>query len=389
MATLQRPVFYEGQVLAPADLTATVEEARGVAARHNRYLHDPGIAEGLALTKEKRTDPDTGQPYYAITLQPGVAVDGTGREVVVADPVPLTEAMFRQVNGADPPTTQLYPVFLAGRDQAPQTVSLVPSECGGAAQASRVEESYQIIFGRLGSERFLDDNPPPAVDSGPGDGSTPWLVLLGFVHWQNGHFADQFDSSGSVSRRYAGVRADTVAGRSGRLALRPDPSVTAGRPGLVLDGGQGLLTYGLLKADGSVDRLLEVNPQGDLYVGGTIKVHGTAARVVVASGTATDGMLLPLPEGVTDQQIAAGSVQLHVQVTPKLERPATLPTVNWALGPVHCTVGPDRRLHSEVRWMKLSGPVSIPRYLDLPAAAGFVVLAAVAGADTQSGGGTP
>jgi hypothetical protein len=389
MATLQRPAFYEGQVLAPADLTAAVEQARGAAARHNRYQHDWGIAEGLGLTKEQRTDPDTGQPYYAITLQPGVAVDGTGREVVVADPVPLAEAMFRQVNGADPATTQLYPVFLAGRDQAPQTVSLVPSGCGGAAQASRVEETYQIIFGRLGSERFLEDNTPPAVDSGPGDGSDPWLVLLGFVLWQNGHFADQFDSSGSVGRRYAGVRADTVAARSGRLALRPDPAVTAGQPGLVLDGDLGLLTYGRLKADGSVDRLLEVSPQGDLYVGGTIKAHGTAGQVVVASGTATDGMLLPLPEGVTDEQVTTGSVQLHVQVTPNLERPATLPTGNWALGPVLCTVDPDRRLRSEVRWMNLSATAPAPGYLDLPAAAGFVVLAAVAGTDPQSGGGTP
>ena len=388
MATLQRPVFYEGQVLAPADLTATVEEARGAAARHNRYLHDPGIAEGLALTKEKRTDPDTGQPYYAITLQPGVAVDGTGREVVVADPVPLAEAMFRQVNGADPPTTQLYPVFLAGRDQAPQTVSLVPSECGGAAQASRVEESYQIIFGRLGSERFLDDNPPPAVDSGPGDGSTPWLVLLGFVLWQNGHFTGpvRLLRLGGPQVR-GGARGHR--GRPVRAARTPPRPVGHGRPGLVLDGDQGLLTYGLLKADGSVDRLLEVNPQGDLYVGGTIKVHGTAARVVVASGTATDGMLLPLPEGVTDQQITAGSVQLHVQVTPKLERPATLPAGNWALGPVLCTVGPDRRLRSEVRWMDLASAAPAPGYLDLPAAAGFVVLAAVAGTDAQSGGGTP
>jgi hypothetical protein len=248
-----------------------------------------------------------------------------------------------------------------------------------------VEESYQIIFGRLGSERFLDENPPPAVDSGPGDGTDPWLVLLGFVLWQDGHFKDQFDSSGSVVRRYAGVRADTVAARSGRLALRPDPSVTVGRPGLVLDGDQGLLTYGRLKADGSVDRLLEVNPQGDLYVGGTIKVHGT---VVVASGTTTDGMLLPLPEGVTDEQITAGSVQLHIQVTPKLERPATLPTGNWALGPVLCTVDPDRRLRSEVRWMNLASALT-PEYLDLPAAAGFVVLAAVAGTDAQSGGSTP
>jgi hypothetical protein len=42
-----------------------------------------------------------------------------------------------------------------------------------------------------------------------------------------------------------------------------------------------------------------------------------------------------------------------------------------------------------VRWMNLSATAPAPGYLDLPAAAGFVVLAAVAGTDPQSGGGTP
>src|SRR3954462_943483 len=153
MAALVRPAFYEGQVLAAGDLTAAVEQARGAAARHNRYQHDWGIAEGLPLTRERRADPDTGESFVAITVQPGVAVDGTGREVAVAEPVALEEAAFRQTNGADQPTTQLYPVFLAGRDARPQTVSLMTSACGGTAQPPRVEEAYQVIFGRIGDER--------------------------------------------------------------------------------------------------------------------------------------------------------------------------------------------------------------------------------------------
>lgn len=386
--TVLRPTFYEGQVLAAGDLTATVDQARGAAARHNRYLHDWGIAEGLELTKAPQTDQITGQPYFAITLQPGVAVDGTGREVVVASPVPLAEAMFREVNGGDKPTDQLYPVFLAGRDQEPQTVSLVPSGCGGTAQPARVEESYQIIFGRLGSEQFLDEHTPPTVNAGPGDGKDPWLVLLGFVRWQDGHFANVFKSSGSVQRRYAGVRADTVAARSGLLALRPDPVATVGRSALVMDGDNGLLTFGRLTPTGSVDRLLEVNPKGDLYVAGKVQVHGTPAQVVVASGIATDGMLLPLPAGVEEQEVGRGAVTVHVQVTPQLDRPITLPAGNWALGPVACWVDDHRRLHSQVRWMNLVEKPN-PAYLDVPASASFLVVAAIAGGDGQGGGGTP
>ncbi|WP_138733763.1 hypothetical protein [Modestobacter excelsi] len=384
MATLVRPAFYEGQVLAAGDLTATVEQARGAVARHNRHQHDWGIAQGLTLTKERRTDPDNGSDFVAVTVQPGVAVDGTGREIVVAEPVALEEAAFRQTNGADQPTTQLYPVFLAGRDAQPQSVSLLTSACGGTAQPTRVEEAYQVIFGRLGDERFVDDQVPPAVDAGPGNGTVPWRVLLGFVLWQNGHFADEFDTSGSVGRRYAGVRADTVVARSGRLMLRPDPAAEAGRSALVLDGGEGTLTFGRLKGDGSVDRLLEVNPQGDLYVGGTLQIGGPTPRVLVTSGTATDGMLLPLPQGVTQVQVDAGRVDLHLRVTPRLERPAALPSGLWALGPVTCTVDAERRLLSLVRWLSVDTKGA---FCDLPAAADFLVLATVAG--DGHGGGTP
>lgn len=394
MATVLRPAFYEGQVLAAADLTATVEQARGAAARHNRLEHDWGIVSGLELTQDKRTDPITGNSYVAVILQPGVAVDGTGREIVVADAVALAEAAFRQVNGADqvpssPALRPLYPVFLAGHDQAPQTTSLVSSTCGGAAGASRVEESFQIVFGRLGSEQSWDVHPQPAPDSGPGNGTSPWNVLLGFVTWDGTHFAGAFPDSDGVQRRYAGVRADTMIARSGRLTLRPDPEVTAGRAALVLDGASGL-AVGPLTASGTLDKpLLQLNTRGDLSVAGTFTPQGTPARVLVVSGALTDGMLVPLPDGVTDAQVASGSVQLHVQVTPRLSPPITLPTGTWILGQVECAVdSAERRLRSTVRWYNIS-PAPSQQHVDLPAPADFLVIAAVAGSDAQAPGGRP
>ena len=66
-----RPAFHEGQVLAAADLSATVAHARAAAARHSRYLHEWGIAEGLALVTENRTDPATNARYVEVTLSPG------------------------------------------------------------------------------------------------------------------------------------------------------------------------------------------------------------------------------------------------------------------------------------------------------------------------------
>src|SRR6185437_7882781 len=111
MTDPQRPAFYEGQVLAARDLAATVDYPRAQAARHDRYLHAWGIAEGLALATQAQTDPGTGANYVTVTLQPGVAIDGTGREVAVLAAVPLSEAAFQERNGADSPTQELYPVF--------------------------------------------------------------------------------------------------------------------------------------------------------------------------------------------------------------------------------------------------------------------------------------
>lgn len=46
---VQRPTFFEGQIIAAADLNAAVETGQVGLAQHERYLHLPGIAAGLEL----------------------------------------------------------------------------------------------------------------------------------------------------------------------------------------------------------------------------------------------------------------------------------------------------------------------------------------------------
>jgi hypothetical protein len=257
--------------------------------------------------------------------------------------------------------------------------------CGGAGSGSRIEESYQVTFGRLGDETTVADLPTPAVDSGPGDGRDPWPVLLGFVRWQDGHVVATAVRSGGVGLRYAGVRADTVAARSGRLALRPDPTVQMGRPGLVLDGAQGL-TFGRQRADGSVDRLLEVSPKGDLFVAGAVSAAAKAGQVGVVSGRATDGMLLPLPVGVTEDLVAQGGVGLHVQVTPRLDRTEAVGSGTVAAGPTECTVDADRRVRSRVQWVRFGEETEV---VDLPAPVDFLVVATALTDAGAAPGGQP
>ena len=100
-----RPTFFEGQIVAAADLNGVVEGARVTLAQHERYLHLPGIAEGLAMTA---TDRQTlaGESYQDIVVQPGLAVDGTGRHLVVADAQRLSEDAFDELNLIRPGTNR-------------------------------------------------------------------------------------------------------------------------------------------------------------------------------------------------------------------------------------------------------------------------------------------
>jgi hypothetical protein len=370
-----RPAFHEGQVLAAADLAAMVEHARGAAARHARHLHDWGIAEGLGLTTENRTDPATGSRYVEVTVSPGLAVDGTGREIVVASPVVLSEADFAEVNGAER-TTQLYPVFLTAVDR-PQSAT-GPASCSSTAGPTRVAETYQILFGRLGDERLVADQQPPEVGAAPTDPPARWLVLLGFVQWIDGHFTDARPRAGGVGPRYAGVRADTVAARSGTLALRSQTTAQEGKPALVLSGEDPpSLVFGLYRGNGSVSPLMTVAGNGNLTVAGSFSGQISAGSVLATSGTATDGMLLPLPSGVAPEEVADGRVALHVYVTPRIP-----PSDAGFSIPVEAAVDGERRVRCRMRFYD---PVGNPaEVVEQPGAVDFLVLATVA---ATNGGG--
>lgn len=374
-----RPVFHEGQVLAAGDLTAAVEHARGANARHTRHLHDWGIADGLALLAEPRTDPLTGARYVEVSAAPGIAVDGTGREVVLTEPVVLRESDFDEVNGADQPTDEPYPVFLAAADREPARTPRADS-CGAGTAKTRVEESYRIRFGRLGDERLVDEQRPPAIGAPLTDPPADWPILLGYVRWDDGHFSGVETAARGVAVRFAGVRADTVSARSGTLTLRTGSAAQEGEPALVLTGGDAPgLVFGLYKGSGSVAPLMTLAANGNLTIEGSFNGLMSQGSTLVASGTATDGMLLPLPQGVTPEQVADGRVVLHVQLTPRIPPPATATTL---CSVVEAAVDAERRVRCRVR---LYDPKkSTTEVVERPGAVDFLVLAAVAA--TKGGG---
>jgi hypothetical protein len=377
---IERASFFEGQILGAADLQATVDHALGQMARHERYLHLWGIASGLTLDKQDRsTAGSTPVPYVEVTIKSGVAMDGTGREVVVPDDTPLGEAEFDQENVAvGAGNDDWFPVFLIGGDEAGAIPSFGSLACT-TATASRTTENFSIQFGRPGQAADLDNQTVKAPSDGPGSGE--WRVLVGFVQWDAsiGKFKAIANQDQGIGPRYAGVCADEVAARSGTLVLRSAPRTEAGKTAVIMDGSNGgELRFGLQNAAGVVTPVFTVNAKGDVKAEGKIQGAVTPGSVQVQSGTATDGVILPLPPGVTEDMVAPGKGTLHVHLTPRMDLTPLMPTTagTWISIPFQCHVDPDRRLHCMVRWLNVTSLAT----QNLPGLCDYLLVVAVAAA---------
>jgi hypothetical protein len=334
--TIQRPSFFFGQYLGADDLQALLDHSRGQMARHERYLHTPGIAGGLALV-ETGTGETLGIKYKLLAIQDGVAIDGYGREIVVADDQPLDISEFKRqgvfVKDA------WHPVFLQTAWTTPPPAALDPRSCD-SSEPKRVNEGFEIVFGRPGDET-RDPPPAAAFDSGADDGPAPWQILLGFVKFDNtiDQFTDLASSANGIGRRYAGALADEVVARGGTLTLRSKPVTENDAPAIVVNAADPDRFFVLGKqTNGLVQPLVTVSSSGNLIAEGSIDAKKGSVRV--DSGVLSHGMPVPLPAGISETDVTNGSVVLHVHVTTKV--PAVTPSTTTLTVPVECGVSANR-----------------------------------------------
>jgi hypothetical protein len=335
---IARPTFYEGEVLPAADLTATVDYSRNQMARHTRYAHSWGIVIGLELT-----------PDYQVTA--GVAIDGTGREVVVPANTPLP-AFAGTTIASDPKA--LYPVFLNGVDKPASPSSNLTGACSGG-QSTSTQDWYAITFGATGSELQIAGQTLPAFTDGPDDGSTQvWRILLGFVTYQSPNFTSVANSNPAtgIGRRYVGVNAAQVVSTSGSLLLATDPATSAASSSVMaveLQESKGQLVFGKLGTNGTVTPAVTLTATGDVIATGKVSGSSIPVSLQVQSGIAFDGMILPLPLGVDP----SSSTQIYMQVSPRIDPNLPPPSgmTNPIAFPYECTVdAATRRVSCRVNW---------------------------------------
>jgi hypothetical protein len=357
-APVTRPLFAEGQILQAAQLDQLAAIPRGRAERHNRLMHRPGIVTGLTLSTQPAED-SFGNTFSRVFVDSGLAVDGYGREVLLTEKTELSASRFRLSIGNTIAEQTLYPVFVVSQYRPVTGAEGATDPCGAGGAGGGVEEGFELRFGRPGDE--TQDQVAPPVSGAPSEeeGSSDWMVLVGFVTWSAAaqNFAGVDAEAAKRHRPFAGVNAATVAGDDAIVQLQPKGALLPGDTVLQVsqtDAGAELC-FGTYKGAGKpIDPLLKVNAAGDVTAKGALTGKRTGNSVQVESGIATDGTILPLPQGVTAQQVLDGEATVHIEVAPMVD-PAYAPDsgADFAALVQECRVDADRRVHCRIAWASL------------------------------------
>lgn len=141
---VERPAFFDGQMLNAADLGAAQEYHQQMRWLHNRSLHTWGIASGLQVGGKR------GE--RKVSVQPGLALDSLGRELILSSAESLA---IPAVPG--PLSLYLTASYLEDAEIAPS--ALQSGLCYGTGAVRRPEK---VLL------RFQDPLEPPANPYRPG-----------------------------------------------------------------------------------------------------------------------------------------------------------------------------------------------------------------------------
>jgi hypothetical protein len=222
--SVTRVRYRERQRLRAADLNHEQAYRVAMRRRHNISHHTWGIAHGLKLVVE------AGDFF----VQPGVAVDGYGRELIVPEPVSLPMTVCDEaMNIFDALQSEAIDVWLLyGR------VAETPPQRGrwdcGPGRHSRWREEARL---RLTPANTIDPRQPVEVpeadlDFGPhevppDDPEREWPVYLGRITRPS--TSPDTGNINMANRPYVALIGETVTAPSGRARMQVGSEVAGGR----------------------------------------------------------------------------------------------------------------------------------------------------------------
>lgn len=120
-----RPNYFSGRVLGAQDFQQEQQYHLDARRRHLLALHGSGVARGL--------DVAVSSGGASVTVQPGLAIDASGREIVLDTPAVITPA-----EGVTSPAWLTL-------EYAERGIQMVPT-ADGEPQASRIQEGCRITI---------------------------------------------------------------------------------------------------------------------------------------------------------------------------------------------------------------------------------------------------
>jgi hypothetical protein len=288
---IERLNYYEGEFLGATDFQAEQEYQRDMRRRHNVGQHTCGIVSGLDLVLIPNGLTAANGPAVDIYVQPGMAIDGFGREIVVLNKTQLTQDLFAPYANVNVPGSETMYLWIS---YAQLMLQPPPDACTQINQPNafgRVQEAFALtvtkdVTGPTNDLIVVDGkslpapvapgspSPPPPLPGDivvPNDDSIPyqefatddssvnWYIPIGQVSWDpsTGLFENRADLAVN-GRQFAGnVTAEVLSPSSSltiqhRFAPKPLPN-SPGAPNGQFYGGVALEVVGSLQ----VDRLLE------------------------------------------------------------------------------------------------------------------------------------
>lgn len=254
--TIQRVHYFQRQFLGAEDFEAEQDYQRDMRRRHQLAHHTWGIVTGLRLQQQATLGDPNARDVF---IEPGFAIDGFGREIVVLHTQALDPQLFLAFGSAA--TLSVWVTFADMESRRPAD-GYGPCDTSGTEAGTRAFTRLTETFGIL-VEPKGDEHDPITVDDRvavpegtsttapnpfilPADGSAPyqqfpddelrprWRIKIGEVLWDGAARVFRETPADALvrGRRYAGVVAEDVLAPAGTLRLAPrkafvDPKVPA------------------------------------------------------------------------------------------------------------------------------------------------------------------
>ena len=179
---IDRVRYYDGEYLRAFDFADEQAYHMEMRRRLNMALHLFGIVEGLDISQ----DTQPGITQYSI--EPGMAIDPYGREILVFAPYALDESVLaaNRITTSGITTSGDYELWIRYRKQAATPPSTGYTSCNGSSEFTRWQEGFDVL---LKPPQPAGSSPPAApqpTDPQSDDPATDGLgVQLGVVHVKN------------------------------------------------------------------------------------------------------------------------------------------------------------------------------------------------------------